>query len=78
MPIVMTINNIKFYFYSKEGLRPHVHVKLAEFEVQVWLDDLSLKKGCRSKSVQKGLVELVEKHRDELLDSWNEFFGEDV
>jgi hypothetical protein len=76
MPVVKIINNIKFYFYSNEGVRPHIHVKLAEFEVQVWLDDLAIKQGCRSKAVQKGLVELVEKHQKELLDSWNEFFGE--
>jgi hypothetical protein len=49
---------------------------LAEFEVQVWLDDLTIKQGRKNKAVQKEMVRLVQKHREELLDSWNEFFGE--
>jgi len=76
MPVVLVINNIKFFFFSNEGLRPHVHIKLAEFEIQVWLDDLTIKQGCKNKAVQKEMVRLVQKHREELVDSWNEFFGE--
>jgi hypothetical protein len=75
MPTVLIIYGVKFYFYSNEGSRPHIHVKYAEYELQVWLDDLSIKKECVSNKVGKELYELVEKNKDTLISSWNEFFG---
>lgn len=76
MPTIKTINNIKFYIYLNEGPRAHIHVKIAEYEIQVWLDDMSLKKGCRDQKIQAKLMGLVVVNREELIAGWKQYFGE--
>ena len=73
MPTIMVINGIRFYFFSNEGPRPHIHVKLAEFEMAVWLDDLSVKQNCSSKKVEKKFLKLIKLHQKGLLEGWLEY-----
>jgi len=41
MPEVKRIGQFKFYFYSNEPTRPHIHIKHSSgIETTVWLDDL--------------------------------------
>jgi len=73
MPTIMVINGIRFYFNSNEGPRSHIHVQLAEFEMAVWLDDLSIKQNCSSKKVGKKFLKLIKLHQKELMEGWQEY-----
>ena len=71
----MNICGIRFYFFSNEGPRPHIHVELAEYKMAVWLDDLTIKKNCSSKNVEKKFLKLIKLHQEELMKGWEEFRG---
>ena len=74
MPTIMTYKGMRFYFYSKEGTRPHIHIKLAEYETQIWLDNLTIKKPCKDKQIQEKMIKITEKHKMKLLAAWEEYF----
>jgi hypothetical protein len=75
MPEFLRIGAIKFFIYSNEESRPHIHVKVREFEAKVWLDNLELAKSNAPSRLNNKIVKLVQKHQSALLESWHEFFG---
>jgi hypothetical protein len=76
MPTIMIIRGIRFFIYSKEVSRPHVHIEYAEFEMAVWLDNLNIKKNCSSKIVERKLLKLTKLHLEELREGWKKFYEE--
>lgn len=74
MPTILWINNIRFYFFSLEGPRPHIHVRVNEFELQAWLDDLTIKKSSMNRAIDKKLMVLIKRNRQYLLEAWHEHF----
>lgn len=77
MPTILKIKNIRFYFYSKEGKRAHIHAKTSNgIEVQIWLDDLSFKKAHKNEQINNLVMKLVKQEQQTLLDAWNNYFGE--
>ena len=77
MPRIKTIKEFKFYFYSKEGPKPHVHVKHSSgVEVCYWLDDkITLKRSSGSPIIDSRARTLVKQNFNELLNGWNEHFN---
>jgi hypothetical protein len=77
MPAIARIDGYRVYFYSHEPNEPpHVHIDRAEYSIKVWLDPVSIARnaGFRPRE-QTTILRLVETHRDEFLERWNEFFG---
>lgn len=37
-PTVLRVRGFRFYFFSREERRPHVHVQHAEGEAKFWID----------------------------------------
>ena len=77
MPTVLRVGAFRFYFYSHEPNEPpHVHGDCAEATMKVWLDPVEVAKsrGFRAREIN-GIVKLVEKHRDQMLEAWHEYFG---
>ena len=77
MPTVMRIGRYRFFFYSNEGQEPpHVHVEAAEDEAKFWLDPVSLaaNHGFRGRDLTE-IEQLIEDHRDQLIEAWNDYFG---
>jgi hypothetical protein len=77
MPTVLRIGRYRFFFYSNESQEPpHVHVQAAEDEAKFWLDPVSLaaNHGFRSRDLTE-IEQLVEDHRDQLIEAWNDYFG---
>lgn len=75
MPEVKRIGAFKIYFYSKEGNKPHVHVRHnSGVEVVIWLNDLEIKRSSGSKKVDKRAVDLVRPDQEYFLELWNDFF----
>lgn len=72
-PTVMRRGKYRFYFYSREGKRPHVHVGSAEKEAKIWLDPVAVERnyGYNNKEMAE-ILEIVEENREFLLSKWGE------
>ena len=77
MPTVMRIGRYRFYFFSNEGEEPpHIHVKAGGDEAKFWLDPVSLaaNNGFRGHELNE-IADLVERHRLDLVEAWNDHFS---
>ena len=77
MPTVLRVGPFRFFFYAGDGGEPqHVHVERDDGEAKFWLDAVRLERsrGFRRSEINR-IRALIEAHREELLEGWNEFFG---
>ena len=77
MPTVLRVGRFRFFFFSNEGQEPpHIHVKADSDEAKYWLDPVQLAANYGFNVRELTEVErLVEEHRDQLLEAWNEHLG---
>ena len=79
MPSVLRLGRYRFFFYSNEVQEPpHIHIKSGGDEAKYWLDpvDLVSNYGFNSRELSE-IERLVDHHRADLLEAWNEHFGEE-
>lgn len=76
-PTVFTFKGYRFFFFSKEERRPHVHVACADGEAKLWLDPtVELVKNYGLSKVQIGeMQKIAEERRDELIRAWRSHFS---
>ena len=77
MPTVLRIGPYRFYFYGIDRVEPrHVHVTGPGASAKFWLDEVRLARndGYNLKELRR-VQRLVEEHRQELSDAWDEFFA---
>lgn len=76
-PTVLQWKEYRFFFFSREEERPHVHVTAQNGEAKFWLDpDVSVARNVGLTTVQlREILSLVEEKRNELLDAWRKHFG---
>jgi hypothetical protein len=67
----------RFFFFSREESRVHVHVTSPDGEAKFWLDpSVELARNHKLSPQQLKVVErLVREHREEILDAWDDHFG---
>ena len=76
-PTVFREGSFRFFFFSREKSRIHIHVAHTDGEAKFWLEpniELALNKGLNSKQVNEALL-LVQQHREEVLNAWQSHFG---
>ena len=75
-PTVFRERGHRFFFFSREETRMHVHVSSARGEAKFWLEPgVELSRSYRySQRELKVLEIIVEEHRDELISAWREYF----
>lgn len=76
MPTVFRAGPFRFFFYAGDGGEPpHVHVEHDDAEAKFWLDPVRLERtrGFNRKEINR-IRDLIEENRQQLLESWNEFF----
>ena len=76
-PTVFRIGRYRFYFFSREEDRMHVHVYSPDGEAKFWIEpqiELAMNKGLNDKETRK-IGKIVEERVDEIRDSWNRHFG---
>lgn len=76
MPTVLRVGPFRFFFYAGDGGEPpHIHVERDAGEAKFWLDPIRLERsrGFRRNEINR-IGELVAAHREQLRESWNEFF----
>jgi len=72
----MRLGAYRFFFYSNEnGEPPHIHIQRDRALAKFWLKPVSLASSTRfpPKDI-RDLQKLVENHKLELLEAWNEYF----
>jgi hypothetical protein len=76
-PTVFRLKGYRFYFFSLEENRMHVHVSSSEGDAKFWLEpevELAMQHDLAAHRVNE-IRKVVEEHRDELTDAWREHLG---
>jgi Domain of unknown function (DUF4160) len=76
-PTVFREGPYRFYFFSREEPRMHVHVTCPDGEAKFWLEPsiaLAQNHGLSERQVKEAQA-LVEAHADECRNSWKAHFG---
>lgn len=77
MPTVFTDGPYRFYFFSREEERKHVHVSSSNGEVKIWLEpEVSVAKVINlSEQEVNTILKIVNARKEEIYESWNKHFG---
>ena len=76
-PTVLRYKNYRFFFFSREETRMHVHVSCPDGEARFWLEPvvaLAEHDGLGTKQL-KELQSVVERRRDEIVRRWRRHFS---
>lgn len=76
-PTVFRARGLRFFFFSREEDRAHVHVQGDEGEATVWIEpriELARNHGLSAKTLATAL-DLITEREDEIRRAWNEHFG---
>jgi hypothetical protein len=76
-PTVLRVAGYRFYFFSREEPRAHVHVQHADGGAKLWLEPevvLAQNHGLSRRQIATALG-LVRKHKDEIRTAWENHFG---
>ncbi|HAJ76210.1 MAG TPA: DUF4160 domain-containing protein [Gammaproteobacteria bacterium] len=76
-PTVFREKGFRFYFFSREEERKHVHVHSSDGEAKYWLEptiELARNYGLSEQQLAK-IQRIVEDHENELITAWNSHFG---
>lgn len=76
-PTIFREGGFRFFFFSREEVRRHVHVLGPDGEAKFWLEpEISLAKYHRLSELQLAKIrKIVEDHKDELIRAWDSYFG---
>lgn len=76
-PTIFCEKGYRFFFFSREESRKHVHVVSSSGEAKFWLEpNLELARNYRYNQQQLNEIEsLIESHYHELLRAWQQHFG---
>ncbi len=76
-PTIFREGGFRFYFFSREEPRMHVHVHCADGEAKFWLEpaiELAQTSGMNDRLVRAALL-LVQAHEHEIRNAWQQHFG---
>ena len=76
-PTVFKYKGYRFFFFSREEKRMHVHVESSDGEAKFWLTpqvEFAINVGLSQTPVRQAQAVVV-KHIKEIQDAWNHHFG---
>jgi ribosomal protein L16/L10AE len=76
-PTLFREDGYRFYFFSREESRMHVHVACADGEAKFWIEpriEAAQNVGMNDRRL-RAAQQLVERHVDEIRRAWREHFG---
>ncbi len=76
-PTVLRVRGYRFYFFSREEMRPHVHEQHASGEAKFWLEprvELAVDYGLGVTRINVA-HKIIEEHLDEIRTAWTRHFG---
>ena len=76
-PTVFRERGYRFFFFSREEPRMHVHARAGHGEAKYWLEpQLELAKNYHlSRTELREIEQIIEEHFDEIKTAWNAHFG---
>lgn len=76
-PTIFKIKGFRFFFFSREETRKHVHVMGGKGEAKYWLEPtVSLKDYTGLSKVDLNRIQkIVEERKDEIIKAWKKHFG---
>ena len=75
-PTIFRVGNYRFYFFSREEERVHVHVVSPDGEAKFWLEptvSLATYTGLSDKQLVR-LQKLIEERKNEIIKAWKKHF----
>lgn len=75
-PTVFRYKSYRFFFFSREEKRVHIHVECPEGEAKFWLEPvvaLAAHQGLTSRKLEE-LQKIVEGKKDEIAKAWKKHF----
>ena len=76
-PTVLRVGHLRFYFFSREEPRMHVHVEAPDGEAKLWLEpkvEVAHNYGLSERDL-RAAVEIAEEHEHVIRTAWVEHFG---
>jgi hypothetical protein len=76
-PTIFRARGLRFFFFSREEPRLHVHVQGSEGEAKFWVDpkiELAQNYGMSRRSIASAL-RLIREHEHEIRAAWQAHFG---
>jgi len=77
-PTIFRENGFRYFFFSREEPRMHVHVYSGDGEAKFWLEpEIELARNYRLSRTQLKIAEkTIEERYDELVEAWKKHFGD--
>ena len=75
-PTVFIYKGYRFFFFSREEKKPHVHVHCANGEAKFWLTPevaIAENYGLSNKQIREALS-ITKERKDEITDGWKKHF----
>ncbi|MHB1157059.1 MAG: DUF4160 domain-containing protein [Phycisphaerales bacterium] len=75
-PTVFRYKGYRFFFFSREEPRLHVHVQCSDGEAKFWLEprmELAVNHGLSDRQINE-LLTTIKEHRDEITSDWHRHF----
>lgn len=75
-PTIFRYRNYRFFFFSREEPRMHVHIVSPDGEAKVWIEpeiELALNKGLKKPEINE-ILDLIKDRQDEIRNSWHKHF----
>ncbi len=76
-PTILRLKGYRFYFFSREEIRPHVHVSHGTGEAKFWLEprlELAHNSGLSPRRIDAAR-KILEEHDYEVRAAWKAHFG---
>jgi hypothetical protein len=76
-PTVFREGPFRFFFFSREEARLHIHVQSTDGEAKYWLEpniELARNYGLSVQDLRR-VEQLIEEHEREIRDAWNRHFA---
>ena len=76
-PTVFRYKDYRFFFFSREEKRVHIHVECPEGMAKFWIEpvvSLDSYYGLNKKKLQE-LQKVVEERKNEIIKAWHKHFG---
>jgi hypothetical protein len=76
-PTIFREGPFRFFFFSREERRIHVHVQSADGEAKFWIEpEIELARNYElSNQDLSRVLELIVEHEQEIRDAWSSHFG---
>lgn len=76
MPTILTVHGFRFFFYSNEESRMHVHVEYHDLEAKIWPDTFEVAQNYGFKDHELYRIQkIVRTNEKAFKKAWTAYFG---